>query len=448
MNPNAAPKPAERNGDAAPSSRISPVHPVSRFSPGATSAAAMLVALASAFALSQAFRTVGAMMATPLSGYFGLTPQQLGIWAGTFHFAFGIMQLAMGVSIDMFGVRRTVLTAFPLAVAGAVLCAMAPNYHALLIGQALIGVGCAPAFLACTVFIARHFDASRFTAMSGLVMSMAGLGIVFTGTPLALLIEAASWRAGYAVLAGVAVLSWLVIFWRVREPARAVDLERERTAQAAPAERQSLGKAVRELLPLFAMPHTLGLICFACVSYAAFITLRGLWLGPVLHERHGLSLVASGNVALVMTVAGMISPALFGRMDPGGARRGHWMMGCAFAGALMFAAMAFTNSSAVDIGLPIAYGLLSGYSVLQYAYTKNAYPAEMTGRAMALLNMAMFLGVSLMQWTTGVAASWAVAHGTEPFRAVFLTVAGMLAAGTLAFMVLPRSRGADSRPAA
>jgi len=164
----------------------------------------------------------------------------------------------------------------------------------------------------------------------------------------------------------------------------------------------------------------------------------------VLHQRHGLSLVASGNVALVMTVAGMISPALFGRMDPGGARRGRWMMGCAVAGALMFGAMALTHSAVVDIGLPVIYGLLSGYSVLQYAYTKNAYPAEMTGRAMALLNMAMFLGVSLMQWTTGVAASWAVAHGAEPFRAVFLTVAGMLALGTLAFLVLPRSHGGQS----
>jgi MFS family permease len=434
MNPNAAPKPAERTGDAAASSRLSRF---SRFSRWSSSASAMLVALASAFALSQAFRTVGAMMATPLTGHFGLTPQQLGIWAGTFHFAFGIMQLAMGVSIDMFGVRRTVLTAFPLAVAGAALCTVAPSYHALLLGQALIGVGCAPAFLACTVFIARHFDASRFTAMSGLVMSMAGLGIVFTGTPLALLIEAASWRAGYAVLAGVAVLSWLVIFWRVREPARKA--APDDNTQAAPAQRQSLGKAVRELLPLFAMPHTLGLICFACVSYAAFITLRGLWLGPVLHERHGLSLVASGNVALVMTVAGMISPALFGRLDPGPARRTRWMMGCAAAGALMFGAMAFTHSRAIDIGLPIVYGLISGYSVLQYAYTKNAYPAAMTGRAMALMNMAMFLGVSLMQWTTGVAASWAVDHGAEPFRAVFLTVAGMLAAGTLAFLVLPRA---------
>ncbi|RQO50438.1 MFS transporter [Variovorax sp. KBW07] len=429
MNTNAAPPPPARAGGPQPHTPPPP-----RWS---ASVAAMLVALATAFALSQAFRTVGAMMATPLTQHFGLTPQELGMWAGTFHFMFGIMQLAMGVSIDMFGVRRTVLTAFPLAVAGAALCAVSSSFGMLLLGQALIGVGCAPAFLACTVFIARHFDASRFTAMSGLVMSMAGMGILFTGTPLALLIEASSWRAGYAVLAAFAVLSWGVIFWRVREPVRAVDLADPHAAE--PAERQSLRKAVRELLPLFAMPHTLGLVCFACVSYAAFITLRGLWLGPVLHDRHGLSLVASGNVALVMTVTGMISPMMFGRMDPGGARRARWMMGCASAGALMFGLMALTHSRAIDIGLPILYGLLSGYSVLQYAYTKNAYPAAMTGRAMALMNMAMFLGVSLMQWTTGVAASWAVAHGVEPFRAVFLTVAGMLAVGTVAFLVLPRA---------
>jgi len=412
---------------------------------GSTSAAAMLVALATAFALSQAFRTVGAMMATPLTQHFGLTPQALGTWAGTFHFTFGIMQLAMGVSIDHFGVRRTVLTAFPLAIAGAALCTVAPGFGALLLGQALIGVGCAPAFLACTVFIARHFDASRFTAMSGLVMSLAGMGILFTGTPLALLIEAASWRAGYAALTAFAVLSWIVIFWRVHEPARTTTTTSVASDEPAP-EHQSLRQAVRDLVPLFAMPHTLGLLCFACVSYAAFITLRGLWLGPVLHDRHGLSLVASGNVALVMTVAGMASPMLFGRLDPGGARRTRWMMRCAFAGAAMFAAMALTQSRAIDIGLPIVYGMLSGYSVLLYAYTKNAYPAAVTGRAMALLNMAMFLGVSLMQWTTGVAASWAVAHGTDPFRAVFLTVSGMLAAGTLAFWVLPRAHE-RARPA-
>ena len=96
---------------------------------------AMLLALASAFTLSQAFRTVAAIMGPPLAGELNLSPQQLGLWAAAFHFAFGIMQLVMGVSIDLFGVRRTVMTAFPMAILGAVLSASAQGYVPLLLGH-------------------------------------------------------------------------------------------------------------------------------------------------------------------------------------------------------------------------------------------------------------------------------------------------------------------------
>jgi sugar phosphate permease len=75
----------------------------------------MLLALSTGFMLSQAYRTVAAMMATQLQAEFSLSPQQLGLFAGAFHFAFGAMQLFMGVGIDLHGVRRTMLTAFPLA---------------------------------------------------------------------------------------------------------------------------------------------------------------------------------------------------------------------------------------------------------------------------------------------------------------------------------------------
>ena len=48
--------------------------------------------------------------------------------------------------------------------------------------KALLGVGCAPAFLACTVFIARYFEARRFAAVSGSVMSVGGIGLLAIGS--------------------------------------------------------------------------------------------------------------------------------------------------------------------------------------------------------------------------------------------------------------------------
>ena len=51
--------------------------------------------------------------------------------------------------------------------------------------------------------------------------------------------------------------------------------------------------------------------------------------------------------------------------------------------------------------------------------------------------MAMFLGVALMQWITGVAASVAIAHGVEPYSAVLATISLMLVVATIAFARLP-----------
>lgn len=394
----------------------------------------MLLALVSGFALSQAFRTITAIMATGLQAEFGLSAQALGVFAGTFAFAFGTMQLFMGIAIDFWGIRRTLLVAFPMAIAGAALSAVATGYSMLLAGQVLIGVGCAPAFLVCTVFIARYFAPSRFAAVSGAAMGIGGLGMLFTGTPLAWLVEQSSWRWGFGVLAGLAALAWALIFWKVREPQAA---HADTATHATP---ESLGQTVRGFGALFLLPHTVGILLLALMTYASMLSLRGLWLGPLLIDRHGYTLVASGHVATAMSLVSLFSPAFFGRMDPGPGTRRRWLIGFTVLMAALFAAMGVWQLAWLDVAGPLAVGVLSGYIVLQYADVRSSYPAAMTGRAMSVFTMALFLGVALMQWITGVAASTAKAQGAEPYAAVMFTIAGMLALGAAAFRWLPAPR--------
>jgi predicted MFS family arabinose efflux permease len=389
----------------------------------------MLLVLTTGFALSQAFRTVAALMAPPLAQAFALSPQQLGLFAGVFHFAFGALQLFMGMGIDVYGVRRTVLAVFPLAIVGALITANAGSYGWLLAGQALTGIGCAPAFLVCTVFIARQFPPERFAAVSGATLGIGSAGLLLTGTPLAWVIEAWSWRAGFYALAACAALAWLAIWLLVREPA---------PEGAAP--RPGVLAALRGYGALFRLPHTAGIIGLALFTYASFLSLRGLWLGPMLIDRHGFTLVQTGNVALAVSLVGMAGPPLFGRLDPGDARRRGWIMGYTVLMAAVFALMAFGPGAALDVGLALFVGLASGYMVMQYADVKAAYPASMTGRAMAVFTMAMFLGVALMQWLTGLAATAAGALQVDPYAAVLGTIAGFLLLGTAAFRWLPQPR--------
>ncbi len=396
----------------------------------------MLLALLSAFALSQAYRTVTAIMATGLQNDFGLTPASLGAFAGLFGLSFGVTQFFMGIGMDLYGLRRTVLSAFPLAVAGAALSAAAPDHGWLLLGQLMIGMGCAPAFLACTVFIARHFPASRFAFLSGVGMGVGGLGLLLTGTPLAWLVERWGWRSGFALLAVLSVLAWLLIWRFVHEPAM---------PGTAPA-RETWGTAVRRYGALFLQPHTLGILLLGMVSYASFLSLRGLWIGPMLIDRYAFTLVQSGNMAVVMSLISLFSPALFGRLDPGPDRRRAWLVNLSLLVAALYLGVGLAQHAALNMALVLCISVLSGYSVLQYSDVRSSYAPDLTGRALSVFTMAMFLGVGLVQWLTGWVAGWAEDQGMEPYRAVMATIAALLALGSTAFRWLPRSPLLQQQP--
>ena len=392
---------------------------------------AALLLLTTGFAMSQAFRTIAAIMAQPLQAELHLSPQQLGAFAAAYHFAFGALQLFMGIGIDMHGVRRTILTASPLMVAGAVMSALAGSFGWLVAGQILIGIGCAPAFLVCTVYIARHFPPARYTMVSSIILAVGGVGMLATGTPLAWLIEASSWRMGFWVLAGCAALSWATIALWMHEP-----------PPPAGAPRESLGQALRTFGALFKLPHTAGIMALALVTYASFVALRGLWLGPAMMQRHGWSLVEAGNLAVGLSIVSLVSLPLFGRLDPGPRRRRQWLLWGTLFIALLFALMALNVGVWTEVALMLAMGAISGYGTLQYPDVKNAYEPAVIGRAMALFTMAMFMGVALMQWATGTIASSAQARGIDPFGPVFASIALMLTLGALGFRFLPQPAGA------
>ena len=386
-----------------------------------------LLLLATGFFMSQAFRTVAAIMAPPLQEQLRLTPTQLGLFGAAYHFAFGGLQLLMGLVLDLYGVRRTVLLVSPLMAVGATVSALAQNFTVLVIGQVLIGIGCAPAFLVCAVFIARHFPAHKYAAVSSIILAVGSLGMLLTGTPLAWLIESVSWRAGFWMLALLSLLAWTVIAWGVHEPA----------AGPAPP-RETVVDALRTFVSLFRLQHTWGIMALAFVTYGSFIALRGLWMGPLMTDRHGWRLLETGNLVIVVTLIALVSLPLFGRADPGARRRRRLMVGSTLLSALLFLVMALGWGARADVAMMLLFAAISGYYTLQYPDVKDAYDSAVIGRALALFTMALFMGVALIQWLTGLVASAALARGIDPFGPVFVCIAVLLILGALGFMGLPQ----------
>ncbi len=356
----------------------------------------MLTALVFVFILSHAFRTVTGIAAEPLAIEFDASPQALGAIAGSFHLAF-----ALAHRVDM-----------------------------LIFGQCLLGVGCAPALLAAMVLVSRRYPLERFASLSGLILATGGVGMLMTGTPLAWVIEVWSWRAGFGVLTVMAAMSWIAVFWFLqKEPSQ------------ADAQKMPIGTELRGLGTVISQPHTLGICCLGAVTYAAFMALRGLWIGPLLTDRYGFSLLEVGHVALAISIAVILGPYLFGRIDPGPNRRRKIIVWFSAAYAGQFAVLALGRGAGFDTALAIFTGLSAGYVTMQYADVRSSYPAEMTGRALSVFTMAMFGGVAAMQWLSGTTATFAAEHGIEAPRTALLFVSATIAAATFAFWRLPQPPG-------
>ena len=107
--------------------------------------------------------------------------------------------------------------------------------------------------------------------------------------------------------------------------------------------------------------------------------------------------------------------------------------------AALYLALGLVHHATLNLALVVCIAVLSGYSVLQYSDVRSSYPPDLTGRALSVFTMAMFLGVGLVQSLTGWVADWAQGLGLEPYRAVMATIAALLALGSIAFRWLPAS---------
>ena len=390
-----------------------------------------LSVLTLAFAISQAFRTVPAITVNGIAEDLHAGPAALALFGGVFHWSFAVMQVPVGLALDIFGVRRAVIALSGFAILGGAICTFAPDMNALFLGQILIGIGCAPAFMAAIVFTSQHWPVARFAAISGLVLAIGSGGMLLSATPLAWVIDRWSWRSAFGVLTIMSIFTLL---------ASALILEKsavQRSRLLAP----EIWAAFYGLRFVLFGRRPVALLAIGFVSYGAVITIRGLWVVPMFVERYGLSLLSAGNVALLFSISMILGPAVAGHFDPGDKARPAIITTMALAIAATVGALAIFDGFSLwlDAILCVVLGFLSGFFILIYAEARSSYPPELTGRGLTALNMSFFLGAAVAQSLSGVIAAVAQLAGWNAIDAVLLFLTTSLLAGTVCFFTLIRA---------
>jgi sugar phosphate permease len=319
-----------------------------------------------------------------------------------------------------------------LSASGTFVFATAEDAGVLIAGQILSGLGSSVAFVGGLAAIARWFPRERFGEMASWLTAAGGIGPILSGTPFAALVEAIGWREAWRVGGMALALVALAIFLFVRDAPAGHPYH-----SRAP---ERLRDTVKGFGPILATRQVWGIIALAFSAFAVQIAVRGLWGGPYLADVLGFDPIARGNLLLAMSVAGTFGALAFAWLEGRGVPRLALILYGTFTviGTYAFLAALPSQGATATILLFVFVGLSGPYTILLLAHARALFPDHLTARAITTVNVANFLGVSVMQivpgWILG-AFPEVNGHPSEAaYRTMFAVLAATLAVALLVFL--------------
>ena len=400
----------------------------------ARAAAFLFVAFAVAYFLSALLRAVMATLAPLFSAEMGLGRGDLGLLAGAYFLGFAALQLPLGAALDSFGPKRVLICFLVAAVLGCAGFAVAQTFGGLLGARALIGVGVSACLLAPLTSYRRHFSPSAQLRANSYMLMTGSLGMLSSTLPVQWLLPTLGWRGLFWMLAAAIALAIVLIHVVVPsdEP-------------SPPAVRQSHGYRA-----IFRHPTFLRLLPLGMINYGGMIAIQALWAGPWLTDVAGRSAEGAAEGLFLINAAMLGTFIAWGIALPRLAVRGWTAQRLIAAGvpvSLLLVAAAVLLGPAAGAPLWAAWCVSSTSLSLAQPAVGQAFPSAQAGRALSAYNLAIFVGVFLVQWGIGLVIDGLMGIGTDRVSAYRMAFAifGLLCLAAYGWFMI-RSDEAANRP--
>ena len=377
--------------------------------------------------LAYLFRTINAVMASPLAAELGLGAGDLGLLTSVYFLTFAAAQIPIGMLLDRYGPRRVQSTLMVVAALGSGLFAASENFSMLLLGRALIGLGVAAALTAGMQALVLWFPRERVPLLNGLMVMLGALGAVTATWPAELLLASIGWRELFGLLAALTAVCAIMVHIVVPE--------------AAP-----VSKAVSAgLKKVYTDPRFWRLAPLSASSIGTAWALQGLWAAQWLADVDGLDRAGVVQHLFIMAVALSLGAIGLGIAADRLRRRGIGPEPLLGGVATIFIAIQL----ALILRLPLpSYVLWCGVAatgaatVLSYAILADYFPKELTGRANGALNLFHVTAAFAVQYATGlVVQQWIPDAGHYPevaYQTAFALIVVFQIAAWIWFM-MPRA---------
>ncbi len=329
-------------------------------------------------------------MAADISNDLSLNESSLSLLSSTFFISFAIAQIPCGIALDRIGARLSISLFMSLAVLGAAIFSFANNYATALLGQTLIGIGCAPIFTGSMLLIGLHYRQDNFSYMTAIVIAIGSIGDLLGTAPLAYLIQLTDWRSALLIAMTLTTLAAICCFIGLKPDKP----NTENQTLAFMLRGMAIASSTRALWPI---------IPLFLVSYSVLIAIRGLWSGPYLSDVFSLGLDRQGNIILTMSIAMAIGTLMLGFLDRLLKNTKRLVIISSLLTLVPLLALVISPSKSQYFAMSafIAIGLFGFNYPLLVSHSREFLPLKYHGRGMAFMTALSFIGVALVQSSTG-----------------------------------------------
>ncbi len=390
----------------------------------------VFLALLPAYFLSIFYRSFLSVIANPVMSDLSIGPREFGLLGAAWFTTFAVSQFPIGWALDRLGPRRTVTATMTIGSAGAFLFANATGALTGTLAMALIGIGCAPIFMASLFLFARTAAPARFAFLTSVFIGLGSLGNLVGAAPLAIAAARYGWRPSMLAMASCFLVATVLAGLLIRDPPRA-------ESASGKAEGLIAGLAsILKLRPLWLLaPITL-------TGYAILATARGLWVAPFMADVHGFDAVAAGNAATAMALTMVAGAFIYGGLEKWLGRVKPLVLWGTLGTAATFALLAGfgASSAAVPILLFAVIGAVGFTYAILMAHARAFFPAHLLGRGMTAVNFLFIAGAALAQSGSG----WFIAgqrvaglDAAATFAQLHWIFAGLLLASAAVYAFTP-----------
>ncbi len=167
------------------------------------------------YAYEYYLRVAPSVMAVELKQTFDLGEAAFGYLAAFYYYAYVLMQIPVGLSMDRFGPRRMLTFACSACVLGTYLFANTTSALNAQIGRLMIGFGSAFAYVGVLKIASVWLPKRYFGLVAGICTALGMLGAISGEMIMTMLVESIGWRATlfYAACVGTVLTGalWLVL---------------------------------------------------------------------------------------------------------------------------------------------------------------------------------------------------------------------------------------------